>query len=115
MTLPRLSLIVLALVIGGSSAGAKDCGLPPAETPVVPDGRTATGDDIRNATQAVQEYAFKVQNYLNCMELNKEAFFLNMNDGQRVRWAEDYNALADKLTAIETGLNEQIRIYNERN
>lgn len=115
MMLPRLLIIVLSLIIFNPFAWAKDCGLPPAETPVVPDGRSATGEDIRGATQAVQEYAFKVQNYLNCMELNKEAFFLNMNDGQRVRWAEDYNALADKLTAIETGLNEQIRIFNERN
>lgn len=112
--LAGLSVIALGLIAGSGTALAKDCGMPPAEAPSIPDGATATSDEISQATRAVQDYALKVQTYLNCLELNKEAFFLNMSEAQRARWAEDYNALADKLTEIETALNEQIQIYNAR-
>jgi hypothetical protein len=115
MTLLRLAAFAFAaLAIFVQPAAAKDCGLPPAVTPTIPDGNTATAEDIRAASQAVQDHGFKVQTYLNCLELNKEDYFLNMTDPERQRWAEDFNALADKLTALETGLNEQIRIYNAR-
>lgn len=115
MTLVRIAGLAFAgLIALAASAEAKDCGLPPAEAPVIPSGKTALSEDIRTASQAVQDYGFTVQTYLNCLELNKEAYFLNMTDGQRARWAEDYNALADKLTALETSLNDQIVIFNAR-
>lgn len=106
--------IALGLATAPGTALAVDCGLPPAETPSIPDGATANSEEISRASRAVQEYGLKVQTYLNCLELNKEAFFLNMNEAQRARWAEDYNALADKLTELENALNQQIQIYNER-
>lgn len=115
MTLARMLCLGLAgMIAAASPAAAKDCGLPPAVTPVVPDGKIASSEDIRTVSQQIQDYGFKVQTYLNCLELNKEDYFLNMNDPQRARWAEDYNALADKLTALETSLNEQIRVFNAR-
>ncbi len=33
---------------------------------------------------------------------------------QQGRWAEDFNALADRLTEVETALNKQIRVFNAR-
>jgi len=113
MRFARIAVLVCAGAVSFAlPASAKDCGLPPAEAPMIPDGNTASAEDIRLASQAVQDYGFTVQTHLNCLELNKEAFFLNMTDPQRQRWAEDFNALADKLTALETSLNEQILVYN---
>lgn len=111
-----LIFAIAALAISASltPANAKDCGVPPANSPFIPDGLTATNDDIGVAIRAVQDYGLKVQTYINCLQLNKDAFFLNMNEEQRERWSEDFNALADKLTEVETSLNDQIRIYNNR-
>lgn len=104
------------LIIAGFSfeAQAADCGFPPKNEPRVPDGATATSEDIRIAIRDVQDYGTAVQRYLNCMELKKDEFFLNMSTEQRERWNEDYNTLADRLTEIEVRLNEEIRIFNRR-
>ena len=108
------TLVALAFLASQSPVNAKDCGVPPANSPFIPNGLTATNDDIGVAIRAVQDYGLKVQTYINCLQLNKDAFFLNMNEDQRERWSEDFNALADKLTEVETSLNDQIRIYNNR-
>jgi len=97
-----------------SEAAAKDCGIAPGEGPTIPDGATATNEEIGIAIRAIQDYSFEVQVYTSCMNQNKEAFFLNMTDEQRERWAEDFNALADHLTELETSLNLQISIFNSR-
>jgi hypothetical protein len=111
----------LALILGimfnlsaPNTAFAADCGLPPGDAPTVPDGATATDDQIKAAIREVRDYGTAVQRYLNCMQLKQDDFFLNMNTEQRERWNEDFNALADLLAEIENGLNDQIRIYNRR-
>lgn len=114
LALPALAL-AFTLVLGtGQQTHAADCGMPPGNPPTVPAGATANDDQIRIAIRAVQDYGTVVQNYLNCMSLRKDSFFLNMNTEQRERWNEDFNALADQLTEIETRLNEEIRIFNRR-
>lgn len=107
-------LSAVSLFQGPALAANDDCGIPPGDGPAIPNGATADMDQIRAATRAVQDYSLKVQNYLNCMQLNQDAFFLNMNEDQRERWTDDFNALADKLTETENSLNEQIRIFNRR-
>ena len=108
-------ILVLALALGFTApdrASAADCGMPPMYTPTVPDGATASSEEIRDAIREVQNYGTAVQRYLNCLQLKQDEFFLNMSTEQRERWNEDYNDLADKLTEIETRLNEEIRIFN---
>ena len=117
MRTPALIVVATAgilLISQPVDALAKDCGMPPGDGPVIPDGATATNEEIGIAIRAVQDYGFEVQAYTGCLQLNKDNFFLNMTEPQRERWAEDFNALADHLTDLENSLNEQIRIYNSR-
>jgi len=109
-----ISVATTIVLLAASPASARDCGMPPADPPFIPNGSTANDDDIRVAVREVQDYGFDIQSFLNCQELNREHFFLNMNENQRERWTEDYNAMADALTEIEVALNEQIRIFNSR-
>jgi len=104
----------LAFFAGATPAVAKDCGLLPGAAPYIPEGLSATNDEIGVAIRAVQNYGLRVQTYINCLQLNQDAFFLNMNEDQRERWTDDFNALADDLTGVENNLNEQIRIFNDR-
>ena len=117
MTL-RLSLFIclatVAALMTASPANAKDCGMIPGDPPSIPDGTTATNDNIRDAVREIQDYGFDVQAYLNCQQLNRDFFFLNMDEPQRERWTEDYNAMADALTEVETELNVQIKVFNSR-
>lgn len=102
------------LAVAANPAAAKDCGMPPGDGPVIPDGRTTTNDQIGIAIRAVQDYGFEVQTYTTCLQLNQDAHFLNMTEAQRKRWTDDFNALADRLTEVETSLNDQIKIFNNR-
>ena len=113
------SLVIIALMglmftAQPQMALAKDCGIAPGVGPTIPDGNTATSDQIGDAIRGVQDYGFEIQVYTTCMNANKDAFFMNMSDDQRERWVEDFNALADHLTELETTLNDQIAIYNAR-
>jgi len=117
MLFTRLSAALLGIILflaPLSEAAAKDCGISPGKGPTIPSGATATSDEIGIAIRAIQDYSFEVQVYTTCMTQNKETFFLNMTEAQRERWAEDFNALADHLTKLETSLNEQLRIFNSR-
>ena len=108
--------IAFSLFLGAYSlpAAAFSCGFAPTDAPVVPDGTKAEREDITAAIEAVQAYATRVNAHLNCLDEERSRLFMNMNKEQQERWTDDYNALIDHLTEIETGLNEQIRIYNER-
>ena len=111
---PFICLATAAVLMTAAPALAKDCGMPPGDPPSVPNGTTATNDDIRVAVREIQDYGFDVQAYLNCQQLNRDFFFLNMSETQRERWTEDYNAMADALTEVETDLNTQIKVFNSR-
>lgn len=117
MRAPALIIVALTGVLLASQppgALAKDCGMMPGDGPVIPDGVTATNEEIGIAIRAVQDYGFEVQAFTGCLQLNKENFFLNMTEDQRERWVEDFNTLADHLTELENSLNEQIAIFNSR-
>ena len=94
------ALVGLMLVAQAPDALAKDCGLAPGDGPTIPNGATATSDQIGNGIRAVQDYSFEVLVYTTCMTTNKELFFMNMSELQRERWVEDFNTLADNLTAL---------------
>jgi hypothetical protein len=117
MRTPALIVVALTGILLASQPVrtlARDCGMPPGNGPVIPDGVTATNEEIGIAIRAIQDYGFEVRAYTDCLQLNKENFFLNMTEDQRERWAEDFNTLADNLTDLENSLNEQIRIFNSR-
>ena len=108
--------VVLAFqaVLLPSQALASDCGMPPSNKPTVPDATTADSASMRTAASAVREYSTAMTAYLDCLEMNSNEMHLNMAKEQQTRWTEDFNAMAEDLTTLETHMNEQIRLYNQR-
>ena len=110
--------ILIAAIIGlgftATTASANSCGWPPTDYPAIPDGTTANREQINDAIEQVRDFGTRTNAYLNCQEEIRAEIFLNMNRDQQQRWTDDFNAIVDRLSEIETGLNEQIRIFNQR-
>lgn len=96
------------------TAIAADCGFAPADPPKVPDGVSATREGMDTAVRAVREYSNEMNIYFDCLQLNRDEWFYNMDRDQQGRWLEDFDALIEHLTQIETEMNKQIRAFNDR-
>lgn len=106
--------IALTLVMTASPAMAEDCWFPPTDTPVAPDGLNATREQMSDAISHLKDYAERMNAHINCLQVKRETLFYNMNKEQQARWQEDFNELVDGLTDVETAINQQIRVYNNR-
>jgi len=107
----------VALVAGIQAprpALADDCGFEPQASINLPDGLVATREQMALVTTQVRQYGEAVNIYLNCLDVKRADTLSNMNREQQARWNEDYDALLERLTALETGLNDEIRVYNNR-
>lgn len=109
-----LAAAVFAAGLAAAPAMAAECGVTPQQDFQVPDGETATRDQMTAAINALRAYGEAVNSYLDCLDANQETQFFNMTVEQQERWIEDYNALAENLSQVQNLLNEQIRIFNAR-
>ena len=109
-----LLLGAVSLGLIGPKAAAEDCGFPPDVTPFIPDGLTASRDEMNLGTRAIRAYAGVVNTYLDCLDTGRDATFLNMNQEQQERWTQDYNAVVERLGEFEESINEEIRKFNAR-
>ena len=113
----RTILVIAVMALFAATplrAEVADCGFPPTVSPEIPDGATASREDITAAVSAVKVYGAAVNVFLDCQEEAKKELFLVLSRPQQERWGEDFNALVDRLTLVEMALNDQIRIYNAR-
>ena len=106
--------VIACLVSPPAMAEGADCGFPPTYAPKIPDGTKANREEITAAVGAVKIFSTAVNAFLDCQEEGKKELFLVLNREQQKRWAEDFNALVERLTNVEMSLNVQIRIFNDR-
>jgi hypothetical protein len=90
------------------------CGQLQMATPSIPDGATANLKAMMAAIEKVKAYSKAVNDFLDCNEEHKWDINADFNLAEQHKWAKDFNALADTLTATEMGLNDQIAIFNAR-
>ena len=84
------------------------CSLPPAPSKV-PDGNTATEQDMVAAMQTLKRYNTDVSNYVKCLE-----FEAAQNRLSREEQARQHNAAIDGLQSIAAKFNEQVRVFKSR-
>ena len=105
-----------------------DCSYPPPPDHI-PDGNTATRDEMVQAQGAVKEYNQAITAYLSCIQLEvKDATDKlaksgdtptaeqkqKMEDLQRVE-IQKHNAAVDQLQSVADRFNEQVRVYKAKN
>jgi hypothetical protein len=119
----RLCFTLAALVAVAGPAYA-DCSYPPPPTKI-PDGSTATMEEMIEAKKAVTQYNKDVNAYVACIKLEHDAAVTKVGDkptpeqkADMARMAEvevqKNNAAVDQLQSVADRFNEQVRIYKAK-
>ena len=98
---------------GLAAAGAMAC-----ETPSmvhVPDGGTATMDEMVTAQQDVREYVAAMEEYLTCVNEEMDAAGEEAPDEYKALMVTRHNAAVSEMEAVAAAFNEQVRAYRAAN
>ena len=114
--------VLLAIAFATATAAAyADCPYPQAPTKI-PDGATATLEEMVAGQKAVGEYQKAINEYTACIDKELDAAIAKggdklkpeqKQDMQRVE-AQKHNAAVDQLQAVADRFNEQVKVYKAR-
>ena|SRR5688572_15767624 len=113
------SVLILGALVAGPAYAA--CSYPRAPTNV-PDGSTATLDDMKTAQKDLQAYNNAIKAYTDCLKLEhderiaKDAATLTPEQKEELARVQiqKNNAAVDEAEAVTARFNEQVRIFKAR-
>jgi hypothetical protein len=114
-----LAITALASLVGPVYA---DCSYPPPPAKL-PDGNTATMQEMLEAKTAVTQYNKDINAYVACIKLEHETAVTTAGDKLTPEQKADMekmevqknNAAVDQLQSVADRFNEQVRIYKAKN
>lgn len=120
----RLTCLTALMSIGLSAPAAAECVYPEAPASL-PDGNTATEEQMVEGMQQVKQYDAEIAAYLNCLELETnarlEAFGSDPSPEQeqqiekvRAMQVERHNAAVGQLESVAQRFNDQVRAFKAR-
>jgi hypothetical protein len=110
------ALISLSILLGFSSAAfAQSCGEAP-EAPEIPDGATATMDQLVATSGAVNTFLDAADVFLDCGEAEKDTVvYKDLSRAEKGRIVEAREELIDIYNNIADDFNEEVMAYKEAN
>ncbi len=115
-----LAAIAFTAALSAGTAYA-DCPYPPAPTNL-PDGRTATLDDMLAGQKTVKEYQKAIDDYVACIDKELDAQIAKGGDSLKPQQkadlqhveAQKHNAAIDQEQAVADRFNEQVKVFKAR-
>jgi opacity protein-like surface antigen len=101
------------LALAGSPAFAADCAQP-GPAPVIPDGSTATLDQMKAAHEAVQSYANLLQSLQDCYEAKIKLGQKDTKPEELQKMRDAGNAAVDEAKAMGDAYSAQVKVYKAR-
>ena len=114
-----LAVITVAASLATTAAAAACIYPRPPES--LPDGRTATYEEMVAGQAAVKDFDADVTAYNTCLQMEMELLLANaeLEDSRRSEIAAMYvkknNAAVDEVQAVADRFNEQLRAFKDRN
>lgn len=105
-------LLTLAGMAGAAELEISHCAFP--EPPVVPNGETASEDEMSQAGLDVREYVGAVQSSLECLAVAERSIQNEITDEQQGQLVLLYNTGVDQMNEVADDYNEQVREYLAR-
>jgi hypothetical protein len=114
-------LLAMAFAAAAAAPVYADCPYPQAPAKI-PDGATATLEDMVAGQKAVGAYQKAINDYTTCIDKELEDALSKGGDQlkpaqkadmQRVE-AQKHNAAVDQLQAVADRFNEQVKVYKAR-
>lgn len=115
---------ILAMALGAallSGTAYADCTYPPAPTKM-PDGASATLEEMVAGQKSVKDYDKAIKEYVDCIDKELEEKISKggdklkpeqKSDMQKVE-AQKHNAAIDQLQSVADRFNEQVKVYKAR-
>ena len=106
----RHKIICAALVAGTllSLPAFADCELPPPPSKI-PDGTSASEQEMISAMQTLKQYDGDVNVYLKCLEFEEKQNHLSASDHE-----SKHNSAVATLEGVASKFNEQVRIFKAK-
>ena len=101
-------LAAFAVAYSVSLAAHADCVLPPAPSKV-PDGKTASEQEMVTAMQTLKEYNGDVDTYLKCLDFEAKQNHISSGELEKM-----HNLAVDTLQKVATKFNEQVRTFKTK-
>lgn len=108
MKSPKWMLAAAAAACCFSLAAQADCVLPPAPSKI-PDGNSASEQEMITAMQTLKEYNADVDTYLKCLEFETKQNRLSAGDQEKM-----HNTAVDTLQKVAAKFNEQVRTFKAK-
>ncbi|HAT42394.1 MAG TPA: hypothetical protein DCS87_11850 [Rheinheimera sp.] len=77
------------------------------EPPAIPDGATATDEQMRETLKLVKEYTALTQEYFACLESESKG-------KQDQEWVVSYNKQTEKLKRLASDLSKQYEVFKSK-
>jgi len=113
----RLAISVAVLFL---AQGALACDYP-ERVKNMPDGNSATRDEMIDGKKAVQSYIANMESYLSCIEAEEAQAVIAMGDVEEDEkkqrsetFNKKYNAAVEEMNIVAEEFNIQLRAYNAR-
>jgi len=113
----RLAVSVVALFL---AQGALACDYP-ERVKNMPDGNSATRDEMIDGKKAVQSYITNMESYLSCIEAEEAQAVIAMGDvgeDEKKQRAETfnkkYNAAVEEMNLVAEQFNVEVRAFKAR-
>jgi hypothetical protein len=113
--------VILAMALIATGPAFADCPYPPAPAKL-PDGATATMQDMLEGQKTVKEYEKSINEYTACIDKEVEDQIAKAGDQlkpdrktemQRVE-AQKHNAAVDQLQSVADRFNEQVKVFKAK-
>jgi hypothetical protein len=108
MNSPQRILLAVALAYAASLPAHADCVLPPAPSKI-PDGNTASQQEMLTAMNTLKEYNGDVDTYTKCLEFEAKQNRLSRSDEERM-----HNNAVETLQKVAAKFNEQVRMFKAK-
>jgi hypothetical protein len=101
-----------AVLAAGPSLAA-DCAVP-GQAPAVPDGATATVDQMKTAHDAVQSYVHSLEAYQDCLEARIKMTMKSTKPEELQKMRDAGNAAIDQAKQLSDSYAVQVKAYKAR-
>ena len=108
MKSPKWMLAAAAAACCFSLAAQADCVLPPAPSKI-PDGNSASEQEMITAMQTLKEYNADVDTYLKCLDFETKQNRLSAGDQEKM-----HNTAVDTMQKVASKFNEQVRTFKAK-
>lgn len=116
----RLIKTTAAVALLFASQSAFACDYPQRVT--VPDGATASKEDMIAGQRGVKAYMASMEEYLSCIEADEAQRVMGLGDvdaktkrQQEEMFNKKYNAAVEEMNLVAEEFNMQVRAYKDRN